>query len=69
MPEDARDPRHHTRILKARLREMIDHLRSDAEKVDEPRFQALCETSAEVLEGLEKAFGDYERRNEPAWRD
>jgi hypothetical protein len=28
----------------------------------------MFETSAEVLTGLAKAFDDYERKNEAAWR-
>jgi hypothetical protein len=28
----------------------------------------MFETSAEVLIGLVKAFGDYEKKNESAWR-
>jgi len=28
----------------------------------------MFETSAEVLSGLEKAFKDYEQKNEKAWR-
>lgn len=69
MPVEAEsDPRHHTQKMKARLQEIIDHLRSDIDKVDEPRFKAMFETSAEVLGGLVKAFGDYGRKNENAWR-
>jgi hypothetical protein len=29
---------------------------------------ALFEILEEVLSGLAKAFGDFERRDEPAWR-
>jgi len=54
--------------MQQRLRETVDHLRADVEKVDEPRLKAMFETSAEVLEGLIKAFRDYERKHEPAWR-
>jgi len=46
----------------------IDHLRDDVTKVDDPQFKALFETSAEVLGGLVKAFNDYERKSEAAWR-
>ena len=63
-----RDPLHHTRRMQQRLRETVGHLRTDIEKVDEPRLKAMFETSAEVLEGLIKAFRDYERKEEPAWR-
>ena len=59
---------HHTQKLKAQMRQLIDHLREDVGKVTEPKAQALFETSAEVLTGLVKAFDDYEKKNEEAWR-
>ena len=62
------DPRHHTQKIKAQLRQFVDHLRDDVEKVAEPKAQALFETSAEVLTGLIKAFADYEKKREKAWR-
>jgi hypothetical protein len=43
-------------------------MREDVKKVDEPQLKAMFETSAEVLTGLIKAFGDYEKKNEAAWR-
>jgi len=63
-----RDPRHHTRKMRQRLSETIDHLRRDIDMVDEPRLKAMFETSAEVLGGLVKAFRDYHEKNESAWR-
>jgi len=63
------DPRHHTRKMKERLNETIAHLREDIRAVDEPQFKAMFETSAEILAGLVKAFDDYERKNEAAWRE
>ena len=63
-----RDPRLHTQKMQKALREIRNHLRKDIEKVDEPQLRAMFETSAEVLGGLEKAFRDYEQKNEPAWR-
>jgi uncharacterized membrane-anchored protein YhcB (DUF1043 family) len=62
------DPRHHTQKMQKRLQEIKDHLRKDIEKVDEPQLKAMFETSAEVLGGLIKAFQDYEKKNESAWR-
>jgi hypothetical protein len=50
------------------LQDIRQHLRADIEKVDEPQLKAMFETSAEVIAGLEKAFHDYEEKNEPAWR-
>ncbi|OHV77197.1 hypothetical protein [Rhizobium sp. LCM 4573] len=66
--EADRDPRHHTQKMQTRLQETMDHLREDIEKVDEPQLKAMFETAAEVLGGLKKAFGDYEKKNEAAWR-
>jgi uncharacterized membrane-anchored protein YhcB (DUF1043 family) len=63
-----RDPRHHTQKMQMRLKETMDHLREDVDKVDEPQLKAMFETSAEVLGGLVKAFRDYEQKNESAWR-
>ena len=50
------------------MRQLIEHLREDVGKVTEPKAQALFETSAEVLTGLVKAFDDYEKKSEAAWR-
>ncbi|MES0037004.1 hypothetical protein NKJ74_17230 [Mesorhizobium sp. M0046] len=63
-----RDPRHHTQKMQKKLEEVKRHLREDIEKVDEPQLKAMFETSAEVIGGLQKAFQDYEQKNEPAWR-
>ena len=62
------NPIHHTQKIKARMRELVEHLREDVGKVTEPKAQALFETSAEVLTGLAKAFDDYEKKGEAAWR-
>jgi len=63
-----RDPRHHTKNMQKKLQEVKKHLREDIEKIDEPQLKAMFETSAEVIGGLEKAFRDYEQKNEAAWR-
>jgi hypothetical protein len=62
------DARMHAQNIKSELHELIAHLRRDVERVDDPRARALFETSAEVIGGLEKAFSDFESRNEPAWQ-
>ena len=62
------DASHHTKKIKVRMHALISHLRADISKVAEPKAQALFETSAEVLTGLAKAFSDYEKRSELAWR-
>jgi hypothetical protein len=68
MSEADRDPRRHTRQQADQLREAARHLREDVAKVEAPKAQALFETAAEVLSGLEKAFRDYEAGTERAWK-
>jgi hypothetical protein len=63
-----RDPRHHVQKMQKLLVEVKSHLREDIEKADDPQFKAMFETSAEVLGGLIKAFDDYGKKNEAAWR-
>ena len=62
------DPVPHIQNIHQVMQELTDHLREDIVKVKEPRAQALFETSAEVIQGLMKAFKDYEEGSEPAWR-
>ena len=62
------DPRHHTANIKRMLGEAAQHAREDVAKVDDAKAQALFETTAEVLDGLRKAYDDFERKNEKAWR-
>jgi hypothetical protein len=47
---------------------VTEHAREDISKIDDPRGQALFETTAEVLGGLKRACEDYENRSEEAWR-
>ena len=66
--DETDNPLHHTRKLSGEFKHLVKHLRDDVEKVNEPRAQALFETSAEVLNGLIKAFADYEKQEEKAWK-
>lgn len=45
-----------------------DEIRSHAQEVDESKCAALCETSAEVLTGIEAAFGHYLDKSEAVWQ-
>jgi hypothetical protein len=65
---ESTDPKVHSIHIQDALQEMIDHTRRDITKVEEPRFQALLETTAEVLIGLQTAFRDYNEGREQAWR-
>jgi hypothetical protein len=61
------DPRQHTAKLRDMLTEVVRHAREDIGKIDEPKAQALFETTAEVCSGLTTAYEHYEQR-QPAWR-
>lgn len=62
------DPRHHTLKIKGLLNDLINHVRQDVSKVDEPKAQVLFETTAEVLNGLVNAYDHYERHEEKAFQ-
>ena len=64
----SKDPRAHTANIRKELRELIDHLRADISKIDEPKAQALFETTADVIGGLDTAFKHYEEKSEKAWQ-
>ena len=66
--ETPTDPLFHLTNVKSMLDDMTRHLREDVSGVDEPKAKALFETTAEVLEGLKKAFEHYEREREEALR-
>jgi hypothetical protein len=68
MDEATSDPVAHCRNLRRQLGDLIRHAKADIDRVKEPRFRALLETSAEVLGGLRKAYRDYEGGREKAWR-
>ena len=55
-------------MFRKEFRELIEHLRGDINKIDEPKAQALFETAAEVINGLDTAFKHYEEKSEEAWK-
>ena len=63
------NPIEHTSKVKQDLSNLTDHLREDIGKIDDPAAKALFEVSAEVLTGLQKAFTDFEKKNEKAWQN
>jgi hypothetical protein len=64
----SKDPRAHTANVRKEFRELIDHLGGDIKKINEPKAQALFETAAEVIGGLDSAFKHYEEKSENAWK-
>jgi hypothetical protein len=64
----SKDPRAHAANIRKEFTKLIEHLREDTNKIDDAKGQALFETAAEVLAGLETAFKHYEQKTERAWR-
>jgi hypothetical protein len=64
----SKDPRAHAANVRGEFTKLIQHLREDIKKVDDARGQALFETAAEVLTGLNTAFEHYEQKSEQAWK-
>ena len=64
----SKDPRAHTANVRKEFRILIDHLRGEFEKIDDRKAQALFETAAEVISGLDTAFEHYEEKSESFWK-
>jgi hypothetical protein len=64
----SKDPRAHTANVRKEFRQLIDLLRGDIEKITDPKAQALFETTAEVITGLDTAFKHYEEKSEAGWK-
>jgi hypothetical protein len=64
----SKDPRAHTANVRQEFDQLIEHLRNDTDKIDDPKAQALFETAAEVISGLNTAFKHYEEKSESAWK-
>ena len=50
------------------IREARDKAKAHAEEATDPKCAALCETSYEVLAGLEEAYDHYFQKSEKAWQ-
>ncbi|WP_333875450.1 hypothetical protein [Methylobacter sp.] len=57
------DPIYHVRKMYSRLEGAAEHLRRDADGVDEPLFKVMFESAALVLDQLVEAFRTYERES------
>lgn len=54
--------------LRGKIAELRAELQEHGAEVDDASCAALCETSAEVLAGLEMAFTHYLDKSESAWQ-
>ena len=64
----SKDPQAHTANVRKEFGKLIEHLRADINKIDEPKAQALFETAAEVISGLDTAFKHYQQKSENVWK-
>lgn len=61
------DPKVHSKNVLSMLGELTEQIRKDIDHVTDPKFQALLETTAEVLIGLQTAYRDFGEGKEKAW--
>lgn len=57
-----------TQELHKKVKELRDELKEHASEATDPKCAALCETSGEVLGGLEEAFDHFLQKSEKAWQ-
>lgn len=62
------NPEEHARYIEGLLSSLKEHCRSEVSLFPDAHGKALLETTADVLEGLEKAFRDFLCHKEEAWR-
>lgn len=62
------EPTANAQAMMHQLAELTRTAHENAADADDPKAQALFETTAEVLQGLCKAYDDYAQRREQAWR-
>lgn len=51
-----------------KIKEVRDMAKAHADEATDPKCAALCETSYEVLAGLESAYDHYLQKSEKAWQ-
>ncbi|MGZ3790019.1 MAG: hypothetical protein ACXVLQ_15895 [Bacteriovorax sp.] len=61
------DPKEHAQNIEKHIIELKNHCLEDCNLIEDPKARALFETAADVLEGLEKAFSDFQSENEGGW--
>ena len=64
MNNEGKEPHFYMIRIRVELEALINQLRIDSRKVNEPRAQALFETSAEVLSGVAAACRHYEQKKD-----
>ncbi len=58
----------HSSTVQHSLTDLVHQVRKEIEQVEDPRFKAILETTAEVLIGLRKTYEDYSEGKEKVFR-
>jgi hypothetical protein len=58
--ENSSSPAVHSARIRSQLGDLIDHLEADRTRVDDPRFGALLEVSAEILKSMRTLFANHD---------
>jgi len=61
------DAKEHAQHIEKYITALKNLCHDEIKFVSDPKAKALFETSAEVMNGLEKAFSDFQSENEGAW--
>jgi hypothetical protein len=65
---NATDAKRNSSTMQQALTDLVDQARKDIDRVDDPQFKAILETTAEVLIGLRKTLEDYGEGREKVWQ-
>lgn len=65
---DSTDAKRYSPSMQHALTDLVNQARKDIDQVDDPRFKAILETTAEVLIGLRRTFEDYSEGRERVWQ-
>jgi hypothetical protein len=61
------DPHVHSEHIQEQLSQLVGHIREAVGRVTDARFQAILETTAEVLIGLESVYERFDSGKEAAF--
>ncbi len=63
-----RTTKNYPRDMEDRRGKVVQEIRKDIPRIEDPKGQAPFETAAEVITGLKTAFEHYESKSEKAWK-
>lgn len=61
------NPKEHAQHIEKYISDLKHLCQEDTRLVTDPKAKALFETAADILDGLEKAFSDYQSENFGGW--